>query len=254
MAADIYLRHILNRERVGTTLLTSPLAPVKSVLLPSIQAWAGIYLVDVMPSGSFAKGTAVSSGTDIDFLISLSSTTPATLKNIYETLYNRLQSDGFFPRPQNVSIGITVGKYHVDVVPAKRQDQFSNDHSLYRRKSDSWIQTNIRTHINVVNSSRRLEEIMILKMWRNQKNLDFPSFFLELLAIKACHGRAIGALSDNVWETFKYIRDNIEKIVIIDPSNTNNRISDDLSAREKILLKNAAVQALAAKNWNQIVV
>ena len=109
MTADAYLRTILGRERVGTTILTSPVWTAQNALQPSIEKWAGQYLVNIQPSGSFAKGTAVTSGTDVDLFVSLSSTTKETLKEIHQSLYNRFQEDGFLPRPQNVSIGVKVG-------------------------------------------------------------------------------------------------------------------------------------------------
>jgi hypothetical protein len=39
----------------------------------------------------------------------------------------------------------------------------------------------------------------------------------------------------------------------MDPANTNNVISDDLTAAEKAKVVAAARQALAATDWNQIV-
>jgi len=253
MTADEYLRAILKRERVDTGIL-SPVRIVHSRLKPSIDKWAGQSLVSMAASGSFAKGTAVTSGTDIDLFLSLSSSTPETLKVIYNTLHNRLKEDGYFPRLQNVSIGVKVGGYDVDLVPAKRQDQYSHSHSLYRRRADTWTKTNITTHINTVQQSNRLEEIMILKTWRNQMGLEFPSFYLELVAIRACHGRTIGNLAANVSHTFEYIRDNIETAVFIDPANANNRISSDLNATEKRSLKLAAINARTAQTWGKIVV
>ena len=95
---------------------------------------------------------------------------------------------------------------------------------------------------------------MVLKAWRRQKNLIFPSFYLELMTIEACKGRPVGSLSDNVWATFAYIRDNIKAAVFIDPANSNNRISDDLTTAEKQALANAAAAARQAADWNQIVV
>ena len=43
-------------------------------------------MLSISPSGSFAKGTANRSGTDIDLFISLSESTPETLKEIYDSL------------------------------------------------------------------------------------------------------------------------------------------------------------------------
>jgi len=46
------------------------------------------------PSGSFAKGTANRSGTDIDLFISLTSGTPDTLKEIYTKALQSAEGEG----------------------------------------------------------------------------------------------------------------------------------------------------------------
>ena len=93
--------------------------------MPTLRQWAGDNLIGVSPSGSFMKGTAVRSGTDIDLFISLSEHTNETLKEVYNKLFDCLTSAGYSPRRQNVSLNITVSKYSVDLVPAKRQNALS---------------------------------------------------------------------------------------------------------------------------------
>ena len=95
--------------------------------------------------------------------------------------------------------------------------------------------------------------LRILKLWRNQKQLDFPSFYLELTVIDALSG-ARGTLSDNVWTVLEYLRDRFSKARVVDPANTNNVISDDLSDADKLKIEIAASQARRAKDWNEIVV
>lgn len=251
MSADDYLQSILAREAVDT----GPFSPVRGVLhqiQPIIADWASTQLLGVSPSGSFAKGTANHSGTDIDLFISLKDNTTQTLKEIYESLLKRMTEKGYSPRRQNVSIHIRVNGYEVDLVPAKRQTSSGDDHSLYRRKADTWTKTNVTTHIAHVMRGGRINESRIVKLWRNQKGLDFPSFYLELTVIAALTGQR-GLLSSNVWKVFEYLRDSFANARVVDPANTNNIISDDLTAAERATVKAAAVQALKASDWNQIV-
>lgn len=254
MGADDYLQVILQREAVDT----GPFSPVRSVqaqLEPIIREWAATAFVSVSPSGSFVKGTANHSGTDIDLFISLSEHTTNSLKEIYNGLFDRMTSKGYTPRRQNVSINIRVnGSYDVDLVPAKRQGSYGEDHSLYRRKADTWTKTNVTKHINHVKQGGRIGETRILKLWRNQKRLDFPSFYLELTVIDALSGQRFGNLSNNVLKGFEYLRDTFSNARVIDPANTNNVISDDLTAAERAKVKSAAVAAVNASNWNEIVV
>jgi hypothetical protein len=252
MSADDYLQKILDREAVDAGLF-SPVRNVQTVIQPVIVGWAGDKLVGVSPSGSFAKGTANRSGTDIDLFIALSEQTTETLKEIYDKLFNKMTAMGYNPKRQNVSINVQVNGYSVDLVPGKRQHALLPDYSIYRRKADSWTKTNVETHINRVRSSGRISEMRITKLWRGQKGLDFPSFYLELTVISALSGVLFGTLSDKVWKIFEYLRDSFPNARLVDPANTNNIISNDLTAAERSKIKAAAAVALGAANWNQIV-
>lgn len=251
MSADEYLQRILQREVVDTGPY-SPIRNVQAQIQPVITQWAGNLLLGVSPSGSFAKGTANRSGTDIDLFISLSQNTPETLKQVYDSLWQRMTDEGYSPKRQNVSINVSVNGHSVDLVPGKRQDGYSDDHSLYRRKADTWTKTNVTKHINHVRQGGRIGETRIVKLWRNQKGLDFSSFYLELTVINALSGQ-YGSLSNNVWKVFQYLRDTFPNARMIDPANTNNVISDDLTNAERAKIKAAAEQALQAKNWSQII-
>lgn len=245
-----YLQRILARETVDTGP-SSPVLGVRALLYPMIKEWAGDQLLAFHPSGSFMKGTAIKSGTDIDFFISLSETTTETLKEIYDKLFGRLTEKNYAPKRQNVSINIRAFGYSVDLVPAKRQNAGSNDHSLYVRKAGTWQKTNVVTHIDAVRSANRLREIRLIKLWRNQLGLDFPSFYLELAVARALAGRSM-ALGDHVSLIFEYLRDTFPSARFVDPANTNNVISDELSATDKKKIADAAGKARATKYWADI--
>jgi hypothetical protein len=252
MTADEYLLGILSRESVDSGPF-SPVRGVQTVLYPIIQRWAGNRLLSVHPSGSFMKGTANMSGTDIDFFVSLSEQTTETLKEIYDKLFNTMKANGYTPTQQNVSINVRANGYSVDLVPGKRQGAVGNDHSLYRRRADTWTKTNVITHIGHVIRNGRQNESRIIKLWRAQKQVDFPSFCLELTVIDALPRQYPESLSGNVWRVFQYLRDRFTIARVVDPANTNNVVSDDLTAAQRAKIKAAAVQALGANNWNQIV-
>lgn len=251
MTADEYLQTILAREAVDTSA-TSPVRGVQATLQPILNEWAATQLRAVHPSGSFAKGTANRSGTDIDLFVSLKSDTTNPLKEIYTGLFQRMTAKGYAPKQQNVSINIRVGGYDVDLVPAKHQGGNSEDHSLYRRRADTWTQTDVVKHIATVQNAGRISESRILKLWRTQKQLDFPSFYLELTVIDAL-SRLRGTLSQNVWTMLEYFRDQFSNARVVDPANTNNIISDDLTAADKKKVSDAAATTLRAGNWGQVV-
>ncbi|HZP22035.1 MAG TPA: hypothetical protein VFB04_01235 [Terriglobales bacterium] len=306
MTADQYLHGILLREAVDAGP-NSPLLGVQASLMPILRQWAGDNLVGVYPSGSFMKGTAVRSGTDIDLFLSLSEDTRETLKEVYDKLFDYLTSAGYAPRRQNVSLNIELAagakapifaalsgtaesralspgakapiiaalygtaeavpfhqKYSVDLVPGKRQNALSDDHSLYRRKADTWTKTNVFTHARTVVGAGRGDEIRIVKLWRNQIGLDFPSFYLELSVIRALAEKPLPGLvsynpqptlAQRVLAVFDYLAESFPGARIADPANTNNIISDDLTAQEKAKVSAAAKAArqAARSSWEDVV-
>jgi hypothetical protein len=253
MTEHDYLTEILGRELVGTGF-ASPALVVPGTIESILRQWANRFLINVSPSGSYAKGTANRSGTDFDLFISLSPETPETLADIHNTLVAALKAAGYQPRLQNVSIGISVFGHSVDLVPGKRQNWLYNDHSLYKRRGDTWTKTDVSQHIETVKRSGRQAEIRLVKLWRTQKRLAFPSFYLELAVIKALELNFLTPLGDSMRTIFTYLRDNILMARFVDPANTNNIISDDLTVAEKQAIRSAAIVALAAPYWRDIVV
>ncbi len=248
---DRHLQNVLAREQVDT----GPFSPVSSVvatLSPMLNRWGNGYLLAVEPSGSFAKSTANRSSTDIDLFLTLSSSTPDTLARIRSTLGTCLIQHGYQYRDQNVSLGINLAGNQVDLVPGKRQGQYGTDHSLFRKKANTWTKTNIQTHINLVRGSRRTEEIRVIKLWRDQWGLDFPSIYLELSALEALRGKPIGRLSENVADVLRYLSKSLTTTRIVDPANTNNVISDDLSMSGRQTIAAAAQRALNG-SWENLV-
>jgi hypothetical protein len=67
-----------------------------------------------------------------------------------------------------MSINISVNGYSVDLVPAKLQNMLLADHSLYRRKADSWTKTNVSAHVERAISGGRQAETRIVKLRRDQ--------------------------------------------------------------------------------------
>ncbi|MBV9085083.1 MAG: nucleotidyltransferase domain-containing protein [Acidobacteriaceae bacterium] len=227
---------------------------MRSHLDPIVKEWAGSFLLDISPSGSFAKGTANKSGTDVDLFIPLSPNTKETLKEIYDKLFDRMQQKGLNPGRQNVSIKVEVNGYSVDLVPGKRHNLFGLDDSLYRRRADTWTKTNVTTHIAHIKAGGRTQETRIVKLWRDQKKHDFPSFYLELAVLRAFAAAGRGTLATNVRTVFDFLGNGFADARIVDPANTNNIVSDELIAAERAKIVTAAKRALSASTWQQIVV
>ena len=249
MTGDQYVEVVLQKFAVNVAAAKS----AADTTAPAIRGWAGSQLASLEYSGSFAKGTAINISTDIDLFVSLKSDTRQTLKEIYESLFACASKQSWSPVRQNVSIGASVSGRKVDLVPGKIQAGYQNVHSLYKRKTDSWTQTNVKLHINTVANSGRAREIRAIKIWRNLHKLSFPSFYLELSVIEGLKGRSKTNLAGNVLHALNSIGDNLPGKRIVDPANTNNVISDDLSAAEKSAVAGQAKASAGKQYWKDII-
>lgn len=252
MTADEYVAQILRKYAVQTGP-NSPAERNGNAIKPTIRQWAGYSLADIFFSGSYAKGTPISGSTDIDLFISLSSNTPGSLQSIYEGLFQFASRQGWFPRRQNVSIGITYNGTKIDLVPGRIQPGYLNFHSLYRSKVGSWTQTNVALHIDRVKKSQRTDEIRAIKIWRNLHKIEFPSFYLELTVIDALYQRPTSTLANNVLEALRYIGNSLPTARVIDPANSNNIISDDLTSSEKQTIASQARISVQKTSWGRII-
>jgi hypothetical protein len=249
LSAENYLRGLVQKYAVNAEGAKA----AGNQIYPVLEKWSNGFLNKAEFSGSLAKGTGVSLSTDADIFLSLTSTTPGTLADMYETLCAAVSNAGFPVRKQDVSVGTTVNGYSIDLVPGRRQSQYGNEHSLYRNRTGSWTKTDIQTHITLVSGSGRIDEIRLLKTWRIRHGLRFPSFYLELAALDALHYARHGDIATNVWRSLEYLRDNIETARFIDPANTNNVVSQDCTAAEKTAIASQARASLGKKTWPEIV-
>ena len=251
MTGDKYLQQIISKH---TLLIGRNSSTYKAAykIWPVVEDWSNNYLTKITFSGSYAKGTAVKGGTDVDLFISLKSTVPNSLKEIYNSLYKRLDNYNYHPRKQNVSIGITWNKVKIDLIPAKRQGSHSNDHSIFKNKQQTWTKTNIVKHINKVQYSNRIDEIKLTKIWRNQHNLDFPSIYLELFVIDALHGKHTDQLSKNMMAVLSALAKDLKTKTITDPANTKNIISNDISRVTKQRIASQATNDKNKRYWDDI--
>lgn len=250
-----YIEGIVKKYRLDDNLSDEE-KKAKSKIGDIILAWSletGNTTKDIHVSGSRAKGTAIKGSADFDLFVSIDS--EDRLGTLYDDLYKKLASNFTTIRKQNVSIGITYLGLSIDVVPARKHSGNTNDHSLYISKKRTWMKTNVKNHINVVKASGRIDEIIALKAWKKCHGIDFPSIYLELFVLEGLKNKSKSKddLDSNVWYMLEYIRDNIVSALVYDPSNTNNIISDDLTATEKKKIADKAKESRSKQYWSEII-
>ena len=206
MTADEYVAQVVRKYAVrgGPNSAAERAALVLSGM---ISQWAGRNLKGFWLSGSYAKGTAISLGTDVDVFISLDD--PRPVKEIYWSLFQFCVDRGLRPQARNVSVRVESNGMKVDLVPGRIQDPTSGktgqtwgtpDHTLYRRKKDSWMQTNVGKHIALVRESGMADEIRAMKVWKERHRVEVPSFYLEMVVVEALNSsgaKALGSPEDH---------------------------------------------------------
>lgn len=249
--SDQYVRSVL--ARYETHLAPGSLAAQATAHVADlVRFWAHNYLIEISLSGSHAKGTAVRGANDIDLLVSLRHVPKMTLRDVYNDLDGFLSDSNLKPERRRVALKVRYGGVDIDVVPARKSTD-SSDHWLYHSKRDSWIKTNVFRHTRLVANSKRTEEIRAIKVWRELHGLDFPSLYLELTVLNALRQRSFGRVSANVWAALGYLATAFATRQVLDPANTNNVISSDLTIAEKRAIVTAARQSREQGSWDNVI-
>ena len=252
MNANTYLLSIIKKYSILEKERSRILSKVRT-LWTEIRKWNNQYIIRIIPSGSFSKGTAIKGGdVDIDLMISLKNQTPFTLKEEYESLYEYL-SHSYYPRKQNVSIRIIFNGIKVDLVPAQRQPNVLYPHSIYVSKFDTWTKTNIHKHIIMIKKSPHKNIIILLKIWCHLHKLDFPSFLLELTVLEALKRKSILGIERKFITILKYLIEQFYYTKIYDPANTNNIVSDTITDNQKLQIIQMARLSYESDCWEKVV-
>jgi hypothetical protein len=252
VSADEYLRGILAREAVDSAM-RSPLRGLDGEVQRVLKSVTGNRRMELYPTGAFEKGTANASGQQIDFLASFAPTTTDTVAHLFGQIFGTLDKLGYEPRRRDVSIAVMLKNVALDIIPARREAMITDVHEVWLPRLQKTVKTNLTQHILDTQSSGRREEIRVLKIWRDQQGLDFPSFYLELSVIAALKRRPQAALSENVWAVLGYLESLFPARSVLDPVNAINIVSDLLRPPEKEAIRKAAQYARAGRAWSEIV-
>ena len=202
-------------------------------------------------SGAYVKNTAITLSSHVDVLIALSPVPGMEMKNIYWSLFEYLTDHDLRPHTRDVSIRLQNKVFSVDLIPAYR-DRETGRTALFNKRSGNVVHTDVARHVHLIANSGRQQEICAIKIWRERMSLDFPSLYLELMVLRALGSERFGQLADNILAVFRHLSSKFEQSVVADPSNSDNILSNDLSASDKKAIAKAARDALYDENWKKI--
>lgn len=251
MSNEIYLSQLLVQQDLTQPQLTT-LRTLRERIEKELSVLKGsprFYY-----AGSFGKKTMIRESFDLDLVIYWPNNCGYSLKGIYDAVGDTLKKEWEYVNQKTVAWELPFQNgFHIDVVPGRAVDGTFKYANLYRSDRDSSLQTSIKVHIDTVRNSGRQDVIRLMKLWRLKKNVPFnKSLALELITIDGCKGTRVGELENPLISALVYVRDNITKVRLVDPANTNNILSDELSAWDKSQIQSAADAAVKAQYWSEV--
>jgi hypothetical protein len=205
-------------------------------------------------AGSYGKKTMIRARYDLDLVIYWPSTANFTIKGIYDAVGQVLRNEWQVVNSKTVCWELPFdGGFHIDVVPGRALDARYFEANLHRTDTGTTLKTSLKTHIETVRGSGRSDAIKLMKLWKERRQVPFrKSFLLEVMTIAGCQGRNFDDYPGQILGALRYISANIETCNVIDPANTNNSLSDDLSREARQGIKAAADAAIAAPYWSHV--
>ncbi len=204
-------------------------------------------------AGSYRKKTMIKASYDLDIVLYWPSKIPLKVEDLYNAVGSELQKNWNRLSAKNVGweIGFD-GDFHIDVIPGKRKDKSHKDAYLYSRDINGRFLTSINKQVNYVKRRRRGKAIKLIKLWKKRKEVPIKTFILETMVVRGCKYLPRKTLEPQLTQALEYLADNITTIRLIDPANSENIISNNLTIEEKNRVRNLANKALSADNWSQV--
>lgn len=252
MTVDQYLQNVLFQKQA---IFCSGNRIIDQLSLP-IKKWGNGYVDEIFQAGSSAKGTAIKGKSDSDIFISINHSCKVSMSELFCSLTNHLIClfGKSYVRKQNVSIALQFNGYNVDLVPGKRQSGNTNYHCIYKSKKGTWTQTNVKYQTKYIINSGYANHIKLVKIWRDCHGLDFPSVNIELAVLDALkkHKKRNMLLSSDFIAILRYFSENLKDARLVDISNSNNIISNDMTTEEKYKVAKCADSCLN-HSWQEII-
>jgi hypothetical protein len=239
-------------------------------------------LVKMLHAGSVAKGTALRTVNDLDVAVYVKAgDAPKADGKLIPWLAERLaeanpnmKPEQFYPQTHCVTIHFQGTDLNVDVVPVLYEGDKEDRGWLARKHTGERVLTSIPLHLQFMSDRKKRygddykQFIRIVKWWKEEKELRFKSFMIELLwARLAATGVSLAdyptalenffayivksGLKDRIFFTEHYSArklptNNTGVIEIFDPVNPDNNIAKNYEKADRQAIITAASEAFDA--------
>jgi hypothetical protein len=219
-----------------------------------IKNWAGKKLSSIELTGSFLKGTMLKDERGIDLLISFKSEYLDKLKELFLSLSESFSDKSFEAKMVDITIQLNFKGLKVALIPCIKKNGSINYHKLYHVDFGVLKKTNLSLHVNEVRESKFIDEIKLIKLWRNFHQLSLPTILIEQIVLKVLTKNKSNNIHDNFISVLEYLKNKFKDDEIIDPANSNQKLSNLLLSDEQIdfiVLK--AEKSLTEENLEKVV-
>lgn len=251
MSNEDYLRQILNDQDLNDNQIENLRRHrdiIEDQLRNGINGSPKAYY-----GGSYKKKTMIKASYDLDLVLYWPSNSPYSLQRLYRAAESVLDKNWRKIIKKRVGLEIPFqGDFHIDVIPGKFSSKDEKYAYLYNKDTGGRFQTSIDIQVKYVLKHRRQDAIRLMKLWKKRKDVPIKTFILEICVIEGCKGIDRSKLESQLLAAFRYIRDNIQTSRMVDPANSNNIVSDDLTIEQKNRIKKLAIQAIDTQYWNQV--
>jgi hypothetical protein len=207
----------------------------------------------IVTFGSSIKGTNIRQKPKVKLLISMKEKDKRSVEEITIWLYNYLNTPEFKIQRQESQLEFNYKGVDFVVFIAKKKEKTFNYHVMQNLNFSKEILTNFNIHTTNVLESNYQKEIILMKLWREKHQLNFPTMYLELVVIDVLRKCNKKNLFSRIIRVLDFLRKDFISEKFYDPSNTNNVISDYLSLEEKAKIQSVAKLSLTEEYISDIV-
>jgi tRNA nucleotidyltransferase (CCA-adding enzyme) len=260
-----YLEKVLDKQKLeeGSDELTK-LRERRDEIESFLREKFKDYEIKIYYAGSYKKKTLIKELYDLDLTCYFLNDCGKTLEEIYNEVAKALR-EKYFVKEKASALRVKSkdgnDDFHIDVVPGRYTDKINGntkiDVFLYRSTKDEHrLKTNLYKHLKHIRDSELRKEIRLAKLWRIRNGLSIRTFPLELLVIKVLeNAEKKDQLDDRMKEFWEELRDNIANILIVDPANSNNDLSevfDDTVKNELSKSAKRTVEIIEESGWEAV--
>lgn len=242
---DLVKKYVKSNRNLNETIIKE--------LKKTILSFEHKKIHQIVTFGSSIKGTNIRENPKVKLLISMKEKDKRSLEEITLWMYNYLKTPKAEIERKDNQLNFNFKGIDFNIFIAKRKDKTYNYHVMQNVNLIKEIVTNFNIHtLNVVESNFQ-KEIILMKLWREKHNLNFPTMYLELVVVDVLRKCNKKNLFSRIIRILDFLRKDFIQEKFYDPSNTNNVISEYISLEDKRKIQTMAKLSLTEEYITDIV-